>query len=111
MSRRPKASANAGERHWDSTPCMRTIRRSHRVGWLCSRRRKYSHDTWSGPQPKGKSDCHSGSEGLTNCEIGRIIGTSEQVVKNHLRRSFDKLANLESGVGWNRQCALASHRG
>ena len=30
-------------------------------------------------------------EGLTNREIGRIIGTSEQVIKNHLRSTFDKL--------------------
>lgn len=30
-------------------------------------------------------------EGLTNCEIGRIIGTSEQVIRNHLRNIFDKL--------------------
>jgi DNA-binding NarL/FixJ family response regulator len=28
-------------------------------------------------------------EGLTNREIGRIVGTSEQVIKNHL--TFDKL--------------------
>ncbi len=34
--------------------------------------------------------------GLTNREIGEIVGTSEQVVKNHLRSVFDKL-----GV-WNR---------
>ena len=30
-------------------------------------------------------------EGLTNREIGRIMGTSEQVIKNHLRSTFDKL--------------------
>jgi DNA-binding NarL/FixJ family response regulator len=30
-------------------------------------------------------------EGLTNREIGKIIGTSEQVIKNHLRSAFDKL--------------------
>jgi DNA-binding NarL/FixJ family response regulator len=30
-------------------------------------------------------------EGLTNREIGRILGTSEQVIKNHLRSTFDKL--------------------
>lgn len=30
-------------------------------------------------------------EGLTNREIGKIIGTSEQVIKNHLRSIFDKL--------------------
>src|SRR5271154_5152700 len=30
-------------------------------------------------------------EGLTNREIARIIGTTEQVVKNYLRNTFDKL--------------------
>jgi DNA-binding NarL/FixJ family response regulator len=30
-------------------------------------------------------------EGLTNREIGKIIGTSEQMIKNHLRSAFDKL--------------------
>jgi DNA-binding NarL/FixJ family response regulator len=30
-------------------------------------------------------------KGLTNREIGKIVGTSEQVIKNHLRSAFDKL--------------------
>jgi len=30
-------------------------------------------------------------EGLTNREISKIMGTSEQVIKNHLRSTFDKL--------------------
>jgi DNA-binding NarL/FixJ family response regulator len=30
-------------------------------------------------------------EGLTNREISKIVGTSEQVIKNHLRSTFDKL--------------------
>lgn len=30
-------------------------------------------------------------EGMTNREIGRIVGTTEQVIKNHLRSIFDKL--------------------
>lgn len=30
-------------------------------------------------------------EGLTNREIGRLMSTSEQVIKNHLRSIFDKL--------------------
>jgi DNA-binding NarL/FixJ family response regulator len=30
-------------------------------------------------------------QGLTNREIGKIMGTSEQVIKNHLRSTFDKL--------------------
>ena len=30
-------------------------------------------------------------EGLTNREIGKIVGTTEQVIKNHLRSTFDKI--------------------
>lgn len=30
-------------------------------------------------------------EGLTNREISKIVGTTEQVIKNHLRSTFDKL--------------------
>ena len=30
-------------------------------------------------------------EGMTNREISKIIGTTEQVIKNHLRSTFDKL--------------------
>ena len=30
-------------------------------------------------------------EGLTNREISKLIGTTEQVVKNYLRTTFDKL--------------------
>ena len=47
-------------------------------------------------------------EGLTNREIAKMIGTTEQVVKNYLRTTFDKL-----GV-WSRlELALyvASHGG
>jgi DNA-binding NarL/FixJ family response regulator len=47
-------------------------------------------------------------EGLTNREIASAIGTTEQVVKNYLRNTFDKL-----GV-WSRlELALyvASHGG
>ena len=47
-------------------------------------------------------------EGMTNREISRIIGTSEQVIKNHLRGTFDKL-----GV-WSRlelAMYVASHGG
>src|SRR2546425_5432458 len=50
-------------------------------------------------------------EGLTNREIAVLIGTSEQVVKNYLRTTFDKLgvwSRLElalyvarqGGAGW-----------
>jgi hypothetical protein len=45
---------------------------------------------------------------MTNREIGRIVGTSEQVIKNHLRSAFDKL-----GV-WSRlelAMYVASHGG
>ena len=47
-------------------------------------------------------------EGLTNREIGKILGTTEQVIKNHLRSTFDKL-----GV-WSRlelAMYVASHGG
>jgi two-component system, NarL family, response regulator DevR len=30
-------------------------------------------------------------EGLTNREIGKIVGTSEPVIENHLRGALDKL--------------------
>ena len=30
-------------------------------------------------------------QGLTNREIGKILHTTEQVIKNHLRSTFDKL--------------------
>ena len=33
-------------------------------------------------------------EGLTNHEIGRILGASKQVIKNHLRSAFDTLEYL-----------------
>lgn len=47
-------------------------------------------------------------EGMTNREISRLIGTTEQVIKNHLRSTFDKL-----GV-WSRlelAMYVASHGG
>lgn len=47
-------------------------------------------------------------EGLTNREISKIMGTTEQVIKNHLRSTFDKL-----GV-WSRlelAMYVASHGG
>jgi DNA-binding NarL/FixJ family response regulator len=47
-------------------------------------------------------------EGMTNREIGRIVNTTEQVIKNHLRSIFDKL-----GV-WSRlelAMYVASHGG
>jgi len=47
-------------------------------------------------------------KGLTNREIGKLMGTTEQVIKNHLRSTFDKL-----GV-WSRlelAMYVASHGG
>jgi DNA-binding NarL/FixJ family response regulator len=47
-------------------------------------------------------------EGFTNREIGKLVGTTEQVIKNHLRSAFDKL-----GV-WSRlelAMYVASHGG
>ena len=47
-------------------------------------------------------------QGLTNREIGKLLGTTEQVIKNHLRSTFDKL-----GV-WSRlelAMYVASHGG
>jgi DNA-binding NarL/FixJ family response regulator len=47
-------------------------------------------------------------EGLTNREIGNLLATTEQVIKNHLRSAFDKL-----GV-WSRlelAMYVASHGG
>lgn len=47
-------------------------------------------------------------EGLTNREIGKAVGTTEQVIKNHLRSTFDKV-----GV-WSRlelAMYVASHGG
>jgi DNA-binding NarL/FixJ family response regulator len=47
-------------------------------------------------------------QGLTNREIGKLMGTTEQVIKNHLRSTFDKI-----GV-WSRlelAMYVASHGG
>jgi DNA-binding CsgD family transcriptional regulator len=39
-------------------------------------------------------------EGLTNREIGNTIGTTEPVIKNHLRSTFDKPRRLQpAGTG------------
>jgi DNA-binding NarL/FixJ family response regulator len=56
-------------------------------------------------------------EGLTNREIAGMVGTTEQVIKNYLRTTFDKLgvwSRLElamyvanhGGSGWTDQLAL-----
>jgi DNA-binding NarL/FixJ family response regulator len=47
-------------------------------------------------------------EGLTNREVSKLMGTTEQVIKNHLRSIFDKI-----GV-WSRlelAMYVASHGG
>jgi DNA-binding NarL/FixJ family response regulator len=57
-------------------------------------------------------------EGQTNREIANVIGTTEQVIKNYLRNTFDKLgvwSRLElalyvaahGGVRWREPSALA----
>lgn len=57
-------------------------------------------------------------EGLTNREIAKIVGTTEQVIKNYLRTAFDKLgvwSRLElalyvashGGAGWAAQRTAA----
>lgn len=59
-------------------------------------------------------------QGLTNREIANLIGTTEQVVKNYLRNTFDKLgvwSRLElalyvaghGGAAWTAD--LGSHPG
>jgi DNA-binding NarL/FixJ family response regulator len=42
-------------------------------------------------------------EGLTNRDIAKVIGTSEQVVKNYLRTTLDKLGvGSRLGIGFVR---------
>jgi DNA-binding NarL/FixJ family response regulator len=59
-------------------------------------------------------------EGLTNREIAHLIGTTEQVVKNYLRTTFDKLgvwSRLElalyiaqhGGANWRNELRLEAH--
>jgi DNA-binding CsgD family transcriptional regulator len=56
-------------------------------------------------------------EGQTNREIASVVGTTEQVIKNYLRNTFDKLgvwSRLElalyvaahGGAGWRNPAAL-----
>ena len=47
-------------------------------------------------------------QGLTNREIGKMIGTTEQVIKNHLRATFDKLGY---GAGLSGPWYVASYGG
>ena len=60
-------------------------------------------------------------EGLTNREIANLIGTTEQVVKNYLRTTFDKLgvwSRLElaiyvaghGGASWAADAAAGDER-
>jgi DNA-binding NarL/FixJ family response regulator len=59
-------------------------------------------------------------EGLTNRDIAKNIGTTEQVVKNYLRNTFDKLgvwSRLElalyvaghGGANWKEEFAFQAH--
>jgi DNA-binding NarL/FixJ family response regulator len=47
-------------------------------------------------------------QGPANREIGKIIGTTEQVIKIHLRGTFDKLGY---GAGFELAMYVASHGG
>lgn len=58
-------------------------------------------------------------QGMTNREIANLIGTTEQVVKNYLRNTFDKLgvwSRLElalyvaghGGAGWTVELGLVN---
>lgn len=60
-------------------------------------------------------------EGQTNREIASVIGTTEQVIKNYLRNTFDKLgvwSRLElalyvaahGGAGWRKPAASSPTR-
>jgi DNA-binding NarL/FixJ family response regulator len=60
-------------------------------------------------------------EGLTNREIAHVVGTTEQVIKNYLRTTFDKLgvwSRLElalyvaahGGSGWASNVRLGSEQ-
>jgi DNA-binding NarL/FixJ family response regulator len=49
-------------------------------------------------------------EGQTNREIAKAISTTEQVVKNYLRPTFDKLgvwSRLELAIWWHNTAANA----
>ncbi len=61
-------------------------------------------------------------EGLTNREIAHVVGTTEQVIKNYLRTTFDKLgvwSRLElalyvashGGIRWKEELELNVHSG
>jgi len=58
-------------------------------------KRRRNHDALRRLTPETDSSRHPGLEriwkGLTNREIGKIIGPSEQVIKNQGRSTFDKL--------------------
>jgi DNA-binding CsgD family transcriptional regulator len=48
------------------------------------------------PSPRQRQVIELVAQGLKNSEVAKIIGTSEYVVKNHLRIIFDKIGC------WNR---------
>jgi len=87
--------------------CQRTVKQHLRVLFLRAGIRegvkrvklaRYAHEDESavmtaceGLNPRESQISILVWEGLTNREIGKIVGTSEQVIKNHLRSAFDKL--------------------
>ena len=87
---------------------IREGRKRVKLAMRCSAKRRRNHDSARVPHPQRDSNRYLGLGRLTNREIGRIVGTSEQVIKNHLRNTFDKL-----GV-WSRlelAMYVASHGG
>jgi hypothetical protein len=48
-------------------------------------------------------------QGLTNREIGRLMRTTEQVIKNHLRSTFDKL-RVSPVWSWRRMSPATAAR-
>src|ERR1700682_2496204 len=48
------------------------------------------------PSPRQRQVIELGAQGLKNREVAYVIGTTEYVVRNHLRMIFDKLGF------WNR---------
>jgi DNA-binding CsgD family transcriptional regulator len=49
-------------------------------------------------------------QGLTNREIGKIMGTTKQVIQNHLRSTFDKL-DVWTRLELSRSRDVANHGG
>jgi hypothetical protein len=67
----------------------------------CSPRRKRS-DNPRAPHPEGTQISVLVWEGLTDREIGKIVGTGEPVIKNHSCAA--RWTDLASGAGLNWRC-------